>query len=219
MSRTVFVDDTDPNIRYTGDWTQLTGLPTGQPSTSSSGHTPRYGNLHALNSVISDSWSISYTFTGPSVVAYFQGSSTEGIVSCTVDGKSYDPGLDNGGGVHCAANVLGQGSHTIVLQVKSVWNAILFDGIMYTTDGAPNGSDLIYYFQDASGVEDLKSPGDKLDFTFTGTSGGLYVLYWHNDALDNGPSSVQYTVDGGSPVKFTVTTPPTQPTLKYNHNF
>lgn len=57
--RTVYVDDSDPNIHYSAGWTSFQGIPTA-PSAVTVSATPMYGTVHSTNTLAS----FTYTFDG-----------------------------------------------------------------------------------------------------------------------------------------------------------
>ena len=173
--RQIFVDDTDPHIKYGKGWTAerfTTANDTYFPIS------PLYGTLHVFNSGSLLSTNLSYeyngqlsglglkpslfylliylaTTTGTSISAIFGHSTPPGsITGCFLDGQQLELLQTAPQSTTCSnlGMVTPDGPHELIIQVKPeppAHNPILFDGIQYSPSSAATiAGDVVYGQED-----------------------------------------------------------------------
>ncbi|KAF9562356.1 hypothetical protein CPC08DRAFT_706731 [Agrocybe pediades] len=213
----VFVDDTDPQVTYSGSWTQLQGLTNAHFSGSSRTINPLYGTVHT-SGTDSGSYSLSYSFSGTAFTAVFH--TQKASFTCTLDG-SVQAITPTDSGVLCSnTEALSPGSHNLVITLDDNSISLPFDGVYYTPVTPPvSDADISYDGNNQIIQKTFVNPqymqafGDTLEVDFVGHALALYANFFdgsvqgspvpHNSA----PSFLTYTLDGGSPVNFTVSNP------------
>ncbi|KAF8882307.1 hypothetical protein CPB84DRAFT_1750930 [Gymnopilus junonius] len=108
MSVQIFVDDTDPGIKYGGGWKQLTFDASNASQFTSS---PLYDTAHLATFASSSSANFSYTFDA----SFLSTALTETITSCTIDGRNAT--VYSSGQVICQSTIdLRDGTHELVVE-------------------------------------------------------------------------------------------------------
>ncbi|KAG6811768.1 hypothetical protein H0H92_005898 [Tricholoma furcatifolium] len=241
--REIVVDDTDPQLIYTGSWTVDAG---------SLDRLGTYGPIHNNTSHgASADASVTFTFTGTAIVIYGTNQTTPNSLSyaCTLDSiqmttPAVTPTPQNNW-ILCMATKLTYDTHTIILNVTSVSSSspessagtVWVDYIQYrpiptaniTNDvviHVPSNDFGIKYsagwgtlaaFQDVDEAFYTQNDNAYIQFPFIGTqiswSGWFLSTYPHN------PATATYTIDNSSSLSSTFelgNTPATNVTIPHN---
>ncbi|KAF8808393.1 hypothetical protein BYT27DRAFT_7337775 [Phlegmacium glaucopus] len=219
--RLVLVDDTNPNIQYSGPWfsTQNTQLNTGDFGT------PFQNTLHGVNVDAN----FSYSFNGSSVTVL--GTSTVPDTNflsgpdlsweCFVDNSSIGSlpviSYAENNWVFCQNGQLQDGPHVLTVKAKvSNQKTFWFDQIQYLPSSNvsldesivrinSNDPDIQYSsgWKELNGVVNLtQTTGSTITYVFTGVS--LSFVSFLPDKFPLTPSSTTYSIDGKAPASFLV---------------
>ncbi|KAF9554195.1 hypothetical protein CPC08DRAFT_785088 [Agrocybe pediades] len=185
----VFVDDHDPGITYTSNWSPDTNLTTFlQPIGAIGNDTPRYGTLHTYVNTGTPG-SVFYSFEGTAVTAF-----VSGLANCTIDDSAISISTaDDQQRFACSnAEPLPPGKHNISIDVlsSSLNTNTSFDGLFYTPLTSPAGAlDMVF-----------TPPNDEISFN-------LSLPVEENTLKSTEPALLNYTIDGGEAVTFNVSNP------------
>ncbi|KAF9553789.1 hypothetical protein CPC08DRAFT_754031 [Agrocybe pediades] len=235
----VFVDDSDPNIVYSGQdaWVVQTGISTAPQPFILPARAPLYGTIHQ----IAGEGSLSYIYHGIDVLAIFNsGDNSTFISSCIIDGKQAGRDFQVPGETvfvctsHDLEAVLQDGEHniTVIVSRNPSLSDILpttsslpyFDGLFYTPSNATyvasrgHELDLAYDPSQASndGFMNMTSrPHMEWSLSVPGDgidldfNGTSVAMYVTYMNGDNVPVTLSYNVDGGPAINFTLVNPST----------
>ncbi|KAF6753538.1 hypothetical protein DFP72DRAFT_1069515 [Ephemerocybe angulata] len=220
-TRWVIIDDRDSRISYSGSWTSNSG-----DNFNSQGN---FGAtyLNTLHGTSTDASKLSFTFTGNA--ARIMGTTDLKVDSagvpdpdwdCILDGKvvarqSAFPYTENNWNF-CAFNDLSPGQHTVGLNVKTQsGRSFWIDQIQYRPGSATVQNEVVAATRDDADLKystgwgalstvgyNTMVKGSTATFRFTGTGVTLWAMYAHE--LPHAAGEATYTVDGGSPVTFTI---------------
>ncbi|KAF9477160.1 hypothetical protein BDN70DRAFT_934454 [Pholiota conissans] len=217
MPRWVMVDDTDPAIKYTGDWTANKG---GLDASGNWG-LPYLSTVHATKT----SGSFTYTFSGTeftvtgSIQIQRTVPSENTSWECIVDGTSIT--VDNPQGVEnrmqfCAKAGLSDGPHT--LRVNAAGTSVqtfYFDHLQYIPSASVSLENKSIYIDVGDPMWQFdkgwfgaypgfmtNATGSKVNFEFTGVSFIWYGFYAMPYPF--APTTASYSMDGGAPISFTL---------------
>ncbi|KDR76180.1 hypothetical protein GALMADRAFT_139913 [Galerina marginata CBS 339.88] len=218
--RRIIVDDTDPNINYSGPWFQDRG----SLDDIEHGGPPWNSTVHGVNA----NASLSYNFTGSEISLYgtvnHREVDTNGganfSLECSIDGvtiRHKAPSVLENNQVVCEAHSLSEGSHLIEITatISNSSNTFWFDHLHYlpfadvplddATIWVGPSDPAIQYGIGWASLDDVDtvvmSPqtGAKAAFDFVGVQLAWYSMIPANNSTATTPTSYYYSIDGAVP--------------------
>ncbi|KDR79544.1 hypothetical protein GALMADRAFT_137350 [Galerina marginata CBS 339.88] len=201
MVRWLITNNTDPEIKYSDGWFADTSV--------------RPGTLHVALSASS----FSYTFNGTSVVvkAIFLSDSPPSW-ECVLDSNKTwtftSPKLNGDNRWDLCSYPYDDGTHTVVVNVNaSAASPVALDYIAYFPSSPTSPGDVYYLWNDPDiqygvgwSAEEQGITTQHLGATWNLNFIGRSVTWWgfYNNTSHRLPTTASYTIDGGTPVNFTV---------------
>ncbi|KAF9481067.1 hypothetical protein BDN70DRAFT_876804 [Pholiota conissans] len=218
MPRWVMVDDTDPDVKYTGDWIADS---TGILDSSGNWGRPYLSTVHGTKTQGSFQYTFSgsaFTLTGAVQVPRTT-PSTSTSWECIIDGTSIT--VDNPQGVEnrvefCAKSGLTDGPHTLQVNAKGTSSQTFwFDHLQYLPSASVSLANAAIYIDTSDPMWEFgtgwdptypgfmtNQTGAKVDFEFEGVSFKWYGFY--DATFPFAVSSASYSIDGATPVNFSL---------------
>ncbi|KAF8811571.1 hypothetical protein BYT27DRAFT_6442198 [Phlegmacium glaucopus] len=222
----VLVDDTDPNISYSGPWFAVQNTQTNIGNLG----IPFLNNLHGVNVDAN----LSFPFSGSSVVVLGTSITTKASGTqvptweCFVDnnsiGWSTASYFAENNWIFCQNNQLQDGPHVLSVRAKvSNQQTFWFDQIQYIPSSnlrIDSSDPAIQYssgWQPLNGIVNFTQiAGSTLTYQFSGISLSWISIIYTTISSPPNSSSATYSIDGQTPTTFLVPAPPSGIARLYN---
>ncbi|KAJ2923223.1 hypothetical protein H1R20_g13870, partial [Candolleomyces eurysporus] len=223
-TRWIFVDDTDSSIRYSGAWLQSSESITGADISG-----PIYGGTQRRINT-SDSEGLTYTFSGTgirvigtSALAGLDVRDVDPRWACSIDGTTLDnsqPSPEPQNQHVLCQTALADGRHTLNLRTESRGTPFWFDFLMINpslSDARSIANPAVFYSYQDPAIQyrsgQWRNTDEVLGMLTQEAQASLFLSFngtkvtWYGAMLSGfptGASGATYSIDGGSPVTFTI---------------